>query len=324
MGNKSNFGYIKTDKTTYQAGDNLFGELCLKASTDLYAEKITIEILGYESVEWDEVIDSSMGTHSGKALIIHHKVDHYRFPSNKLAKGDYVFPFIIEIPPDIPSSCSITLPRLRAKIVYIITARVEGSEITATSEVLIRETIHSHPLIAETNARLKGCLWIERGEVYLRAKSVKEAYIADEKLKIIIDMDTSRSSWAVGTLQCSIYQMITAKSDSGKKYIRKETIYSRNLIGFREQAVLEIGLAGIKGNLVEANSTNGKILEVGYCVEIHALMESIFASYGPEPELSVWFSVIPKIATPKVPKYAFKWKPKVIDMTLRNSAPIYS
>lgn len=324
MGNKANFGYIKTDKTTYEAGEQVYAEFLLKVSKDMLAYKIVMEIFGSEIAEWEELNNSMMASHKGSQLIMHHKADIYSFPTNKVVKGDYIFPFIIGIPQDIPTSTSIALPRLTGKVSYKVNVFVEGTDIAATSEILIKEKIVNTQDPAETTVQLKGCLWIERGEIYVRAKSLNDAYTSNEKLKIKVDVDTSRSSWALGSLMCTIYQVISVTSNEKHKYIRKEAIFTRSYIGFQHEMAIEIALDAIRGNLKETNSTSGKVLEIGYCVEMRGIMESIFSLYGPEPELSLWFTVLPKTEIPRMPKHSFAWKPKKIDTSFRQSAPIFS
>ena len=122
-----------------------------------------------------------------------------------------------------------------------------------------------------------------------------------------------------------MYQTVCVKSDTGKKFVRKEPLFSRNYIGISEQIAFDINLAVIKGNLDSCFSCTGKALEVAYSVQINTLMDSIFSIYGDEPSLVFWFSVIPKDETPKLQKLPLAWKPKIFDQIVSSSSvPIFS
>lgn len=324
MGNKNNAGFLKLNQTVYSPGDNVFGEFCLKVVQDLYAEKVVIKVRGVEEVEWEDLQQGGIKMNKGGQTLIHYDLELYRFHRNSLAKGDYVFQFVIELPKDIPSSTSFNLPRLKGKIEYTIEAQVIGTDISSLSYLKIVDMTTITPSMSEIYTKLKGILWIERGEVYMRAKCPQGYSYNDEKLQLIIDIDRTNSHWGVGAIDVSVTQTISVKSSDNKRYIRKSPVYSRHLPVQRTEFGLEILLSNLSQGVSETSSSLSKYIEVGYSLEISGVMESIFACYGENPQLSLWFSIVAKNKETEMPKYNFQWKPKYIEISSRNSVPIYS
>ena len=324
MGNKSNVGFLKLNQTVYSAGENVFGEFCLKVVQDLHAENVLIKVRGVEEVEWEDIQGNGMRLNRGGQTLISHDMVLYRFPYNTLAKGDYIFQFVIELPKDIPSSTSFSLPRLKGKIEYTVEASVTGADIFSVSQLKIIDLAAIKPSTSEIYSKLKGVLWIERGEVYMRARCLKGYSYSDEKLLIMMDIDRSRSNWGVGAIDVSVIQTISVKSLDGQRYLRKTPVYSRHLPVQRTEFGLEIALSSLSKGVSDTSSTLSKFVEVGYSLEISGVMESIFSCYGETPHLTLWFSIIAKNKETEVPKYSFQWKPKYIEIASRNSVPIYS
>jgi hypothetical protein len=167
-------------------------------------------------------------------------------------------------------------------------------------------------------------LWIDRGNVFIRAKCDNGYSYDDDKLKVIIDVDRSKSHWPVGAVDVSIIQIISVKSEDGRRYLRKTSVFSRHFPVSRDTFAIEISISTLLNTISGCYSSLGKFIEVGYTVEISGIMDSIFACYGEQPHLSLWFSILAKDRVPEVPKYNFQWKPKVIEIASRNSIPIYS
>ena len=217
------------------------------------------------------------------------------------------------------------MPRLKASISYIITIAVQGTDIMASSNLKIKQLPPPEPTFSEVVAQLKGACWIEKGEIYCRAKASKPVFFPNESLKIKLDLDISKSSWGVGHIDYSLFQVVSLVSDKGNRYIRKENLSARNIPGYREEIPIEVNLATLRGNLKDATSTRGSLIEVSYCMEIQATMDSIFAAYGVEPRLDIWFTINPKTEIPKMPKNSYIWKPKIITAIKSSSkVPIFS
>jgi hypothetical protein len=324
MGNKTNVGYLKLNKTTYIAGENVFGEFCLKLIQDIYAESILIKVRGVEQVSWEEMSENGMRSYTGGQTLISHDLLLYRIPYNNLSKGDYIFQFVIELPKDIPSSTSISLLRLQGKITYTIEAVVVGTDLSSVSTIKVVNMSSVKPTASDVLTPIKGILWIDRGEIYLRARCESGYSYDDDKLRVVIDVDRSKSHWPVGAVDVSVVQTVSVKSNDGRRHLRKTGVYSRHFPVQRDNFAVDISLEALANGVAGGFSSYSGFLEVGYTIVINGHMDSIFSCYGEQPQLSLWFSMIPKDKAVEVPKYNFAWKPKVIEIASRNTIPIYS
>jgi flagellar basal body rod protein FlgC len=322
MGNKTSFGFIKTQKTVYANGETIFGEFCLKCHEDMYAQRIVLKVTGVEVAEWEEMQNNTMRQYRGSQIIIDYSEVLFRVPYDNMPKGDYIFPFAIELPFDIPSSTTFTYPRLKGRIQYMLDIYLEGTDIKASADIKVINFKHDEPLLSEAYSKLKGCLWIERGEVYLRGKPSKSMCTSAENLRVYVDFDISKSSWNVANIDISIVQIISVNSGE-KKYIRRQVVFNKNIPTPGQQFGVDLPIRDISPDARDAYSCAGRVIEIAYSVEIIGVMDSIFSAYGEEPQIAMWFSLNPHDHPPEIPQCTFSWKPAIQEMGKRTSVPIF-
>lgn len=318
MGNKNSFGYIKLEKNTFESGETLYGEFCLKIAQNVNCEKIEVLLLGQEEVFWEELNESRMDSNNEYEVLIQKSLVIYNPPSSRISKGDYIIPFIIDLPYDLPATTSVSAPRIKGKIYYYLSATVCGTDICHQLDINIKQTFNIGPTIVETCTQLKGCMWIARGEVFMRVRTDKGFYALDESVNNFVDIDVSKTPLNVATLEVSLYRTITITKSNKSKCVRKDLVYDKNFSGGSEEFRFHIHLPSVESNIKQAYSTKGRVIEIGYSVRINGIMSSIFTQYGDEPQLNYWISIIPKTGAQSLPKDSFSWKPKRVDLSSDN------
>ncbi|CAD8156193.1 unnamed protein product [Paramecium octaurelia] len=343
MGNKqgSEFGgiMVRTEKTNYFAGDLVKGNIYLHIiKSGYHGNVVQFSIVGKEKTEWEVSTGKSSTTHRGKNVFYEDSFVINTFLNENLMVGQFVFPFELELPLDLPGSLYHSYGLL-ASVAYKIKVRIISNsksinDIKNEQEIIIREPIQEILQASQKKVTANLTTWCckQQGFCSITAKAEKNLYQSGELVNITYDIDNSNCKLNLEKVDASIMSRLIIQSNSGAQYRQEVKLNSVSQSGIQKGMKLlssastgcSLQLVNIKNpTIVLAPSTNGSLVNFQYYVIINPNFEGCtFCSSKPIVEVPITlFTLLPQedqepIAQPE------NWQPKAFQPFLIKSNSI--
>ncbi|CAD8109170.1 unnamed protein product [Paramecium primaurelia] len=288
MGNKSGseFGgiMIRTEKSLYFAGDVVKGNIYLHIIKPGYhGNVVQFSIVGKEKTRWTTGSGKHRTTHYGKNVFHRDTVVINTFLNENLMVGQFVFPFELHLPPNLPGSFHYH-QHILASLNYKVKARVISTsnsinDIKNKQEIIIREPIKEVLQVSskQETAYLRTWCCKEQGSSSISAKVAKNLYFPAEFVQITYDIDNSDCKLNIENVDVIIVNRLNIKSNSGSSCHMefKLSALSHNGIqkGMKIQPSAQIGCSLQLVNaqhpeIVLTPSTTGNFVNSSYYVKI--------------------------------------------------------
>ncbi|CAK76379.1 unnamed protein product (macronuclear) [Paramecium tetraurelia] len=288
MGNKSGseFGgiMIRTEKSLYFAGDVVKGNIYLHIIKPGYhGNVVQFSIVGKEKTQWTTGSGKHRRTHYGKNVFHRDAVVINTFLDENLMVGQFVFPFELHLPSNLPGSFQYAHAVL-ASLNYKVKARVISTsksinDIKNKQEIIIREPIKEILQVSSKQETANLTTWCckKQGSSSISAKVEKNLYFPGEFVQITYDIDNSDCKLNIENVDVIIVNRLNIKSNSGSQCHLEFQLsaLSQNGLqkGLKIQPASQIGcslqLVNTKQpQIVLTPSTTGNFVNSSYYVKI--------------------------------------------------------
>lgn len=245
MGNKPFRLALKLDKTQYDAGDVIKGQVYLSVDKEASlsnVEGIHLLLEGYEHVEVDHHHHHGHDHHSHNRRVnsTDSLVDrstntlvHTDYPIVKAAElkvGQYEYGFQWKLPPDLPSSlfCAKSGSRSSAEIRYTLTAYLKTTRRHSRRDTLPRgdcalcirakpsAVLRQQLLMEKESYPIRGCLFWNVGQIHLGFMASSDTASPNDTIALQVVGD-NQSPAKVDRITCRLIETVTWLSTSRHK-----------------------------------------------------------------------------------------------------------
>ncbi|CAG9313827.1 unnamed protein product [Blepharisma stoltei] len=323
MSSKDIILYIKTKQTTFLSGGFLQGEVWLRIPRNIECRDINLTFLGKEACSWKENSPSKSQSspsesHNGSSIIIQKEFNLYTWP-NQARKGEYIYPFSIHLPEDLPGTFILENDSCSGSVIYTLEATlstVPPHSVTLPVNIVQVNRHQVDPLSSSALMKISGFCWFSRGAIFLKATANRTSYICNGLIYLTLELDTSRCKISVSNYEITLYRTIILKSDNGKTRVFKESLHSfqakvpiKHSLLEDEESEVEIPLDSLQSAIGEMWTTKGKFVNCAYSITVRACMESGFCGkYSSDPEIELWVDVNPQTSEIVAPEHS-NWNP---------------
>jgi len=237
---------VKTDKTTYFAGDTVTGRVYIYILQAYYCKKLILRLKGKESIHFlDQGDDKRHREHGLLAkgtkrdlreesnLIINKAETLYEWDT-EVKPDAYEIPFSFMVPKDLPSSFSQEANGLVANIRYRIEAILEpcnpkkDPKIKSKQNIIVRQGVQNaqQNVQSSVNTNLTTLCCLSAGNQAIRVHFDKNYYCPGERAKLKIDLDNLRSSLKTKNITITLNQSLflsTKKKTTNWRYNKLTT-----------------------------------------------------------------------------------------------------
>ena len=293
---RGGFIYFNMSSLTYCAGDSIKGELYIKLAEDESAESVSLTLTGLEACEFSSDLDM----HDGLNVILNESMVLHAWPGGKAPRGDYIFPFEISLPPDIPGSTCLSTDHFKASIEYRLEAYMNpGLLAVEMLNVRCLQDFSPCPNASECVVDVKSCCCIKRGTVELVARANKFAYTSSEVVKLTVEGICE----LMPRVSVSLVRSILLTSNDGRHFMNKQTIIEFNT----DQMHLDVDLRRAEKRLKMQCSTKGKIISCSYNINVTGEANAVCGRE--EIAVILWVLINPISSASIIPRYSVTWKP---------------
>jgi hypothetical protein len=242
MGNNDSKGGSSTDTREYGGlhihletptavpGETVSGYIYMDIKKEYPARALELQVFGEEQVEW-------LGHHSeqdpadpptlmgddrkkGRKVITDIKNDVYKWVEGDMIQpGHYSFPFSFRVPDGIPGSMQVRQEGVAAGIYYKLKATLapvsqeKNSPLPRLESKIplnVREKVVNTPMDPKKVSleKIPCCCW-KTGEVTLKTEFEKNVYTAGEVVKIVSEVDCTKSKDDIKRTRCILKQILT-------------------------------------------------------------------------------------------------------------------
>ena len=280
---------------TYSAGDWIKGEINLKIETKLLGNHLYLQLKGIEEVTHKKPTPLKV-----QDIILDYNLKIHEWPNGKISPGDYVFPFEVYLPKNIPSSTSISTTSLEINLSYSLIAQLDSS-ISSSSSISV-QSYQDFPTSLNKNDSiidLKSCFCFKRKTIDFVASIKKYAYNCNEIVKLqiegICDSMPNVEIFLVRNLMVNINENLIVEKDKLCKI-------TTNL------NCIDIDLKAFESRLKFQTTSRGKNFSCSYCFVIIGITDAM--CFREIPEIQLWVVINPVITAPSIPSYHGAWRPK--------------
>ncbi|CAD8156947.1 unnamed protein product [Paramecium octaurelia] len=293
MGNKqgSEFGgiMVRTEKSIYFAGDVVKGNIYLHIiKSGYHGNVVQFSIVGKEKTRWQTGSGKNSTTHYGKNVFYEDTVVINTFLDEKLMIGQFVFPFQLDLPSDLPGSFYYSdglLASVGYKIkVQVISTSKSINDIKNEQEIIIREPIKEILQVSQEKETANLSTWCckKQGSCSIIAKVDKNLYQPGEYIQIAYDIDNSDCKLNIRNVDVIIMSRLNIRSNSGSQYRVEFKINSFSQNGIQKGTKLQSSAStGCSLQLINAKhpaivltpSTAGNLVNFSYHVKINPNFE---------------------------------------------------
>lgn len=333
MGNQPGKAQVQLvlDHSAIIAGGPISGTINFVLSQPVTNLTVVFRLTGKET----SLVIAENATHRGKIKILNYTAVLYNTYNNTIRSGGYSIPFRINTPGFIPGTFEMSTRKYQGKIAYFVKARIyEQRNMIVKHKVplIIKQAIDSRRMSMVGNAvvAISSCCF-RAGECLIDVHFDKNAYLPDEKVKVSVSVDNSRSLKVMKRVKIEVYQVLTMISDSGvrsareKKYFEREfkvSVPPRHRLMAEQALSFEIHLKkSKKTDLSKCSTTYGKIMRCDYQVRVSTGF-GVFCSPGPRIDMPVLIYPheieVPQASAPE------EWDPvemPTVDLDMQNNPP---
>ena len=297
MGNEnSSFAFLKLSNLIYSSGEYLTGELLIKIIDETESESVILNLLGEEVISFE----ANLENHKGNHCIINYEMVLHTWENGKISPGDYIFPFEVYLPVDIPSSSRIIDDVYKGSIEYKLQAFV-NTKLSSSVNVIIKsdQNFPSTQNRSDTLIDLKYCFCVRRGTVELAAKINKFAYNSSEIIKLNIE----GLCRLMPRVRINLFRSVLIMSENGKPFFNKTSL----LEIYSSDPCLDIDLKSLENRLKTQITTKGNYYKCSFTLSVVGLIHSPCGNE--EVEVILWILINPTPSPLTIPKLSMQWKP---------------
>ena len=308
---------ITLEKPYYYPGEIINGKVLLIVLQPIPFKAIQFITLGKESTRFRyyELVGSKKRgfTGQGKRLILSSQVSLAQF-QEIVAPGQYSFPFLMQIPIDVPPSYSFLAHGLinKAKVSYKFKAIANSGDpsiknIASVLPLLIlsKGPTGNIPKAVVNENEVLCCCCCDKGPCKLDVTFEKSNYILGEPMMVLINIDNSRCSVNVKALELKLMRRCTTISDVNPSLhasINDEIMHTTKYIQIKKfsKSLSPVGVMldpkqGMNVNQLNAlkrmPSCRGVLLDAFYILEVRAKFETAVCCTSDSPESSLIISL---------------------------------
>lgn len=279
---------------TFFADDWIKGEINLKIEEEVYTPSLLLKLQGIESVsrksEYPEIIQSE---------ILNYEIKVHDFHNHSASPGDYVFPFEIYLPKDLPSSILIHSSNIQVSVSYTISAQLSDS-LRCSSAITIqsRQDFPSRLNKSDTSIDIKSCFCFKKTTIDLIATAKKHAYTSNDIIKLNIEGLCPKMPKA----QVNLTRMLMTNLNNQIKV--DKTNFCEILTSASN---LDIDLKAFEDRLKIQTTSRGKFFACSYFLTVVGLPDAL--CHRECPELQLWIVVNPVPKAAMIPVFNGPWRP---------------
>lgn len=278
----------------YAADDWIKGEINLKIEDEVYTPFLILKLQGMESVSRQSETPESI-----QSEILNYELKVHEFPNHTASIGDYVFPFEIYLPKDLPSSISIHSTQVQVSVSYTISAHLSDS-LRSSSSITIqsRQDFPSSLNKSDTSIDIKSCFCFKKTSIDFIATAKKHAYTSNDIIKLTIEGLCPRMPKA----QVNLTRMLMTNLNSQIKV--EKTNFCEILTSGSN---LDIDLKAFEDRLRIQTTSRGKFFACSYFLTVTGIPDALCHSEC--PELQLWIVVNPVAKAAMIPNINGPWRP---------------
>ena len=265
---------LQTDKPYYAPGEIVTGKIYLYLQQAYPGNMLELEIYGKEKVEWvvkknknrnnydydydyrDEydILGDRYRRIKDKTSILAYTYPIYQFIGGTAIAGQYTFPFQVQLPMNVPSSCNYTnydASQSLGKVKYSLEARLTPINPDTIQPMKFKQTLIVRqlppPIPKSSSAEYSDevnscCCCCSSGTVRMRSQWDKTAYTPQETVRIMAEIDNSNVSKEITKIKIQLRQHILLNRSEknvgyfteDKTFSYSETIFEREFDGIGE------------------------------------------------------------------------------------------
>lgn len=284
--NKEPMLFINTDSNSFEPGAEIIGTVYLRIFEDTNSDALWINIRGKETCGLNE-LESSKETSVN--TILNSTAALIKWGNCVAAKGDYSFPFKLQLPDNLPGSFAIRSD-IRAKIHYRIKVKMMANNkpCKTTQPIAIRQSIDherfttSHSITEQV--RLLCC--INRGQIGIRMKLDKLAYSSTDTAKLTVRLDSEAMNQPINSLQCKLLREASFFMNGEEVKSTSEEIFNINLDKLPNQESLLgdtgldvlIPLGDYQQFIQSTSTTSGALVRCNFLLLVKCMLGVWFAA----------------------------------------------
>mmetsp|Transcript_16005 Transcript_16005/g.29311 ORF Transcript_16005/g.29311 Transcript_16005/m.29311 type:complete len:345 (-) Transcript_16005:1205-2239(-) len=332
-----NFGEMQVflENNVVSSGEDLIGTVGLLVTQTVQQDTIYLEFFGESEVEWyisvSDGDNSSTEKIEGKWTQICYKTPLFVWPDRVITPGQYNLPFIVKIPPGLPSSLSWSYRSVKAKIsyklsVWIIPGVQDSIEVTVHQKEGL--PIHEPRFSRSANVSL---LCFGRGQGINTAALSRTAYYVGEKVTVTVNYDFTNSKSRPHSYDVQLKYHLTLFDPTGVRMTHGRTLDSSRGICADPQGTLVFELKTKDESIAKLSTVHTKNIVCEFFVVVTPRFNCCVCAGGLSSEIR--FIMTSKHSTLVLNMPPENWEPTVfkhaildineIDATAIPSAPPY-
>lgn len=212
--------YLETDMPSYLPGAVITGMIHLNLVKDYPGNKVILKVKGFESTRFIDFEHTIPIEFKDRKIITRQSLEVYDFASPFIQKGQYSFPFSLELPKDLPGSFFQSVERVFGQIHYYLKASLLPSnqkkipKLVFKRDLTIREPIKAdmEPFSDFKTLTVSGFCGVGGGTILVKAYFGKKAYYPGETIKIFYEIDNSNNSISVKNVILTLRQQLILRT----------------------------------------------------------------------------------------------------------------
>ena len=194
-------------------------------------QKVTLKFIGGSAVRWlgnDREFHGNNEVYFINGLVLMEPKTPEKYVN--FQAGEFRFPFQFQLPPNLPPSTSISVPKnmVKANVEYLMKTEISvNNKMTTASTAFqvvsspkdfeeIRDLLEPTSLTEEKNF---GCLCCRSGPLRLSANIQKQIYYVGEKIVFSVEVDNRETEKELGIIEAKLKPVFTFTSDSGDTWV---------------------------------------------------------------------------------------------------------
>ncbi|CAD8072819.1 unnamed protein product [Paramecium primaurelia] len=299
--------YIRTDKLSYNPGEEVKGNIYLNLVNDEQLEPtIYLKVKGYEKAKWKETRTIQQNIpqtqllqnqsreatefYDNENVFYQHKIQVYQFQSKMIPQGQYQFPFEFQLKQNLPASFEYKEQNLECRIKYSVKAEIDSpnndqKKIKFKQEFLVREPNNDKPKDKEQTLYPKTCFCIPMGTIQLDYEFDQEDYQSNDIANLTVKINNSQSKVGISTITGNLKNTLKLVSKTGQTKLISRTCGTSSIPGIQAGQNNQNNIMTLKfqdqGTNIPLNpTTNGKIIMSNYQFSVSAELKGIFLCFA--------------------------------------------
>lgn len=307
--------FIAVENSTVTAGQEISCIAHLLLHEKIKFASLDITFTGRERLRFQ-----GDGIKTGKYNFIQFKNSLLQPGQKEIPAGSYSFPFIIEIPKNVPGTFKANMKRFEAKIQY--KAKIElrsNKELIgkSKSEIIVEQTFdqNRYSVLANHAGTIVCCDCCRKGVCELVAHIDKNAYLPQESAKLWVSVNNGNSRRGLSGIGVMFWRVIRLISNDNEVGVFKKCIFNTNVnvnVASGEKLLsgkeiqIDVPIYSKEIEIDQCVTTVGKIVQCRYFIEITTDFGRCMSRIV---DFEVPLIVVPKFTPPEVPSAPEDWHP---------------